>query len=91
MNCVRIKITGSVQGVGFRQFVLMSATLMGVVGEVWNTREGTVELIACHDEQSVLERFVQDLRRGPGRVDSVTAVPEEPAACYDRFLVGATK
>jgi acylphosphatase len=66
-----IKITGRVQGVGFRQFVKDKARQFNVNGWVKNMRDGSVFVKAEGDEKD-MEPFLDHLKRGPsmGRVDN---------------------
>lgn len=59
-----IKITGRVQGVGFRYFVQKRATEFGINGWVKNTRDGGVLVMAQGEEKDV-ETFLEHLRIGP--------------------------
>ncbi|HCE00482.1 MAG TPA: acylphosphatase, partial [Armatimonadetes bacterium] len=43
-------VTGVVQGVGFRWYVLKLARRLGVRGSVWNSPDGSVRGLACHDD-----------------------------------------
>ncbi|MGV3615181.1 MAG: acylphosphatase [Fimbriimonas sp.] len=71
MATKRMVVRGRVQGVGFRAFVQRTAEERGVVGQVWNRRDGHVELVAQHDAPEILEDLALRLRWGPGRVDGV--------------------
>lgn len=64
-------VTGVVQGVGFRWFTQNLAWKLGVRGSVWNCPDGSVRGLICHDDSSVLDRFLTELKSGPGRVDRV--------------------
>jgi acylphosphatase len=59
-----IKITGRVQGVGFRNFVQRRAAEFNIVGWVKNERDGSVLVMAQGDEKDV-ETFLEHLRIGP--------------------------
>jgi len=70
-------VRGRVQGVGFRFFVIRTATELGLVGWVANLPDGAVRCVAEGDLAS-LEAFVERLRAGPAAalVDAVlTAWP----------------
>ncbi len=78
MISIRILITGEVQGVGFRAFVLREALAAGVRGWVRNRRDGSLEAVLSGDAASV-ERLVDRCRQGPpGAI--VAAIAVEPAA-----------
>jgi acylphosphatase len=78
---IRGWVSGRVQGVGFRWFVLQTARRLGLAGEVANLRDGRVAFLAQGPEPAV-RRFVEALRGGPSgaRVDALTSenVPDEP-------------
>ena len=75
----RYVVKGRVQGVGFRFFVEDAARREGIRGYVRNQHDGTVEVVAEGDLETVL-RFERALRRGPpgARVDDVETT-ESPA------------
>ncbi len=76
----RFEIHGRVQGVGFRAYVLTLASRLDLTGEVWNRRDGGVELVAYADTPETLAELESLLRHGPGRVDRVIV---GPADCDD--------
>jgi acylphosphatase len=59
-----IEIFGRVQGVGFRFFAQQMAMKYRIDGYVRNTLQGTVEVVAEGDEES-LAKFIEELRKGP--------------------------
>ena len=69
---INMKITGKVQGVGFRYFVLQQAQELGIKGWVNNKPNGNVEALA-QGEKADLERFIAKVKEGPSfsRVDDV--------------------
>jgi acylphosphatase len=69
---VNMKITGKVQGVGFRYFVLRQAQELGINGWVSNKSNGDVEALA-QGEIADLEQFIAKVKEGPtfSRVDNV--------------------
>ncbi len=72
MTQYEIKITGRVQGVGFRYFAVKKANEIGISGWVKNGRDGGVTIIA-QGSQAGLDTFVDYLKIGPAlsRVDRV--------------------
>jgi acylphosphatase len=81
LACLHAVIDGQVQGVGFRFFALELAEAVGVTGWVRNCYDGTVEVMA-QGRRSVLESFLEQLRRGPrGAYVTNVAVDWEPADC----------
>jgi acylphosphatase len=90
MNEARLwaSVTGRVQGVGFRYFVLERARALSLTGYVRNEYDGSVEIVAEGPRMS-LERFVDQLREGP-RSASVKAVAtdwSEPRSEFSEFGV----
>jgi acylphosphatase len=65
-------ITGRVQGVGYRYFVLDQAAALGLSGWTRNLPNGTVEVLA-QGRQDSLHALLAALHRGPagGHVDRV--------------------
>ncbi len=57
-------VSGRVQGVGFRYFVIEMALSLGLRGYVRNDSNGDVEVLAQGDRLA-LERLLTVLRRGP--------------------------
>lgn len=80
-RCVRLIITGRVQGVGFRMFVEAEARIRGLRGWVRNRRDGAVETLIA-GRPDLVEAMIAVCRRGPpaGRVDKVEAVEAPEAA-----------
>lgn len=87
---VAATITGDVQGVGFRWFVVREARQLGVVGWVANAADGSVRLEAEGDRVSVA-RLLELTRLGPpgARVDRVSSVEIEPHGGEPAFGVRA--
>jgi len=73
-KALRIRISGRVQGVGFRYWTLLLARRLNVKGSVRNLSDYSVEVTAEADER-ILEHFVSQLREGPphARVDELIA------------------
>jgi acylphosphatase len=70
---LRLRMTGRVQGVGFRAFVADEAERRGLVGWVRNRADHSVEAVIA-GEDKVVDDMVATCRRGPygARVDNVT-------------------
>lgn len=87
MESKRITVRGRVQGVGFRAYVVSTALVHGAVGEVWNSRDGSVEIISM---APTLDGFIAAMRWGPGRVDGVD-VYDHPEIDATSFRVTQTR
>lgn len=85
---VEITVTGMVQGVGYRFFVLDRARVYGVRGFVRNAENGSVEVIAEADE-GALNAFIDDLRVGPraAQVDDVRVVRSDRENGFADFRI----
>lgn len=82
------RVTGAVQGVGFRWSCQAEARRLGVVGWVTNDRDGSVGGFVQGDEARVAQ-FRQWLDHGPpqARVEAVEFVPADPQPQLASFLV----
>lgn len=67
---VKMIVSGRVQGVGFRYFVIISARELGILGRVWNNDDGTVEILAQTEDEKKLEEFTA-IVRGENQVKDV--------------------
>ena len=80
----RIRIQGTVQGVGFRPWVYRTARLTGVTGSVRNDSSGVT--IDAFGDETALARFVAALRFPPpaARILAVdlAAIEAQPAADF---------
>ncbi len=74
----RILVTGRVQGVSFRAFVMHHAKELGLHGFVRNRRDGTVEAVAVGQEEQV-SALIAACRKGP------------PASRVERVETGETE
>jgi acylphosphatase len=63
---LHLKVTGTVHGVGFRQFVRITGTRLGLSGWVRNTPDGAVELVAS-GAPAAEEAMLVAVRRGPSQ------------------------
>lgn len=82
------RITGRVQGVGFRNFTRTRARRLGVTGWVRNERDGSVRLEA-EGPRETLDSLVEAIRQGPrmARVENVELDWAEAADDFDVFQV----
>lgn len=83
-------VTGTVQGVGFREFVRRTADALGVSGEVWNAPDGSVRAVAEHRDELELFEFIRRLKEGPGEVEEVDYWPGSPIN-KQGFAVGISR
>ena len=88
MHFIHAVIRGRVQGVGYRAFVMRRAGECGVHGEVRNTADGGVEVIAEGDAER-LESFLAEVQEGPmhARIDHVDVREHEGASRYRGFTI----
>lgn len=59
-----ITVTGQVQGVGFRAFILRRATALGLDGWVRNRRDGSVEITVI-GETTAVDALLEQAAEGP--------------------------
>lgn len=73
----RLVVSGKVQRVGFRDFVVRAAQRLHLTGWVRNMNDGTVEIIV-EGEEDAITTLVDACRTGPplARVDHVEAHAE---------------
>ena len=76
VKMLHLKVTGRVQGVGFRYYTYDAALDHGIVGWVRNRPDRSVEILAQGPSRQ-LDAFVDAVRRGPpsSRVDEVLIRP----------------
>jgi acylphosphatase len=85
---LEVIVSGSVQGVGFRYFVLGIASRLGLVGWVANLADGRVQCVAEGPRED-LEVLLGELRRGPAGagVAAVSSAWLASTGGFDRFSV----
>lgn len=73
----RIYVSGRVQGVSYRDWVVRTAQRLGLIGWVRNLRDGRVEILAEGEEEAI-GALVDACRTGPplARVEDVTSFPD---------------
>ena len=81
LTSLRFRIEGSVQAVGYRNYLIAEATKLGLDGWVRNRSDGTVEALASGPTKAI-EAFFTVCARGPegSRVANVEMHKAEPPA-----------
>jgi acylphosphatase len=88
MATQRIFVSGRVQGVSYRDWVVRTAQRAGLIGWVRNLRDGRVEIMADGDEEAVAQ-LIEACHQGPplARVEHVSASPD----AIEKWCKGFTK
>lgn len=88
MQALRVRVTGRVQGVGFRAFVLGAARRAGVSGWVQNERDGSVTAFVA-GEDAATRAVVEAMRQGPpgAVVDELSVEPAGAAGAAGAFEI----
>lgn len=88
VRTIRLRITGRVQGVGYRDALRREAERLGVTGWVRNMSDGSVEAVVqgSADALRALQHWAHT-GPGPARVERVEAGPPAPehSRHYARF------
>ena len=84
---VIVRVSGKVQGVGFRYYTHKKATELGLTGFVQNKPDGSVYIEAEGIEEK-LDEFILWCNEGPGwaRVTNVQ-IQKNPGWDYNRFEI----
>jgi acylphosphatase len=83
----QIRVSGRVQGVGYRDALRAEAVRLGVTGWVRNRADGTVEALLQGGDDSV-KRLIDWARRGPPAARVTRLEEQPPAAEVDRPYSG---
>lgn len=77
MKALSVRITGVVQGVGYRAWAEEAAKVRGLSGWVRNRRDGSVEAL-FHGSADAVAAMIEDCRDGPShaRVEAVEIIAE---------------
>jgi acylphosphatase len=89
LRCVYSRVVGTVQGVGFRWFVVEHAERLRLHGWVRNASDGrTVELLAVGSHDRLVE-LLERVRQGPpgSRVEDVEIEWRAPDRSYGTFEI----
>ncbi len=83
-----IRVSGRVQGVGYRYFAVRNAEMLGLTGFVRNCSDGSVEL-KVEGERDLIEQFGKILKDGPrfSRVNKLDLTFDAYQAKYTNFIV----
>ena len=77
MTAKLVRIRGRVQGVGYRDWMVGQASVLGVSGWVRNRADGSVEALV-HGDTAAVEELLRQCRRGP-RMAGVDRIEEDLA------------
>ena len=86
MKTIEIRISGRVQGVGFRACARKIATDLGIGGEVMNLPDGKV-LITATGEPVVLDKFASMLYGCPRVIIRDLSLQEIPLVRFPEFTI----
>lgn len=86
--CRRFRVSGLVQGVGFRYYAQKQAIRLGLLGWVRNLAGGDVELVACGTDAQ-LDELNAWLQKGPtmASVHRVKMETIEPTEVFAGFSI----
>ena len=85
MTCT---ISGRAQCVMFRDFIQRSALALGILGQVWNEKNGDVTVVAEGEETTLAELLVR-IKKGPplARVEHVEVTYADATREFDGFHI----
>lgn len=86
MNTIEIRVSGRVQGVGFRSCVKRIAGKLNVKGVVMNLPDGTVRICAT-GEKFILEKFVSMIYGCPRALVRNVEIRGVSHLEFDEFVV----
>jgi len=89
MRRISVTVTGRVQGVGYRYYVMDCAVDRGIPGYVRNNPDGTVSVVA-EGEESLLRNLIEALRAAGDnyiRVDDITVTWETARQEFNGFVI----
>jgi acylphosphatase len=86
MRAAMLRITGLVQGVGYRYWTVRTARHLGLSGWVRNRADQSVEALVAGDDAAVAA-MIEACRRGPSaaHVDTVDVQPADGENIPDGF------
>jgi len=89
MKTIKLTVSGSVQGVTFRQFVRDNADRLGIRGFVRNLEDGRVEIVAEGKDEMVNE-LIDRCKKGPPHANvKETEVRDIKNQGFDDFKISS--
>lgn len=87
--CVIARVYGRVQGVGFRYSTQYEANRLGLTGYARNLDDGSVEVVACGENEKVEQLLAWLKAGGPrsARVEKVLHAPHRPEREWVNFRI----
>jgi len=87
VESLRAVVTGTVQGVGYRDFVVRAARPLALTGYVRNLPDGRSVEVVAEGNRSDLDHLVEQLKQGPSatRVQNVDCTWSAPTGRYRSF------
>lgn len=88
MKYLKIRVTGVVQGVGFRYYCQKIANKYSIRGYAKNLEDGSVEILASYFDKST-ELFLDEIRIGPrhAHIKSITIDETNLEEVYNNFYI----
>jgi len=88
MKCVKIIVSGLVQGVGYRYFCVVKSKEYNIKGYAKNLYDGDVEL-EIEGRDSMVNDFIKELKMGPiqSQVKALNIEEKDYANKYKDFTV----
>lgn len=62
-KCLKIQVSGKVQGVAYRSTAQKNAQILGIEGTIQNAEDGSVMIFACGSSEK-LDKFIDTLYLG---------------------------
>ena len=83
LACVKVIVSGFVQGVGYRYYAIDAANILRINGYAKNLPDGKVEVVAEGPKED-LELFITKLKRG-SYSSNVTGLDISWSKCENRY------
>jgi acylphosphatase len=89
MQRLHARVTGRVQGVGFRDYVRREASARGLTGYVRNDEDGRSVEVVAEGAETQVHSLLEALHEGPrfSRVEHIDAQLSEASNGFARFSV----